>query len=104
MESKKNFVVLLTLAQNRPEAVQAFMSRLAAVDRTKKVVWTSSSGAAVLASTPLSAEALAISLMPEDRPSAEKEVFRDMLILQLGRDHWVRSESAADGWLNSHQG
>lgn len=101
--ARKNFIVLLALNQENAAAGKAVAARLAAVDPTCKAAWLDSRGAGVFVSTALGAHELMKVCFPEGRPDAEREAFRDALILQIGPDVWCRSESKVDAWLQSHR-
>lgn len=102
-ETRKNYVVLIAMNAKNAAAGQEMRDRLLAVDATAKIAWIDAHGIGMFVSAAMTARELALKALPEGRPQREREALRDMLILQIGPDHWCRSESAVDGWLNSHR-
>ncbi len=101
---RKNFLLLLALSKDQASYAQGLLARIKRdVDASASPAWIDSRGAGIFISSALSSRDLWKLSIPDHLPSTERDAFRDMLVLEIGKDSLGYPESKAMAWLNSHR-
>lgn len=101
--AKRNFLLLLSLNKDNARMGKAVLDNIKLlIDGTAAPAYIHAAGVGILISSDLPARQVWPKLWPEKMTEAEKDCFRDAMLLQLGSDHATYPDSKVAAWLNSH--
>lgn len=100
---KRNFLFLFALNASNAKVGAAILEAIKRnVDSTAAPAWIDSRGVGVFISSSLTKQEIWKKSMPNLQTQAERETFRDALLLELGKAHLGFPETKGVAWLNSH--
>jgi hypothetical protein len=101
---KRNYLLLLSLSAANAAVGKEFMTRIKMnVDAAAAPLWIDSRGIGVFLSTELPARQIWLHAFPDTLTFQQREVLRDLLIVQVGPDFAGPPEAKSTVWLNSHK-
>lgn len=102
---RRNYIMLISMAQSRAQLVQAALARLRReVDQNATPAWLDSTAACIFVSTDLDAKAVLGCMLPGNPTHEQIESVKDVVVIELGRDFYGWSTSTKTmAWLNSHR-
>jgi hypothetical protein len=98
----KQFLLLLSLSASTAAIGKEFMGRIKTqVDANASALWIDSRGIGVFVTTELPAHQVWKHAFPDSLTLDQRQVLKDLLIVQVGPDFAGPSDSKSVAWLNS---